>query len=108
MNFWYLLVKKTYERTQADLNLNNMDTNVEERQPLNPNIIILFFKPAPIDCNTIILTIKSPKDSHSYSSDGIPFCFIRDSLPVIVFYVMVIVNSSIVSNAYPNIWKIPM
>ncbi|XP_069974804.1 uncharacterized protein [Penaeus vannamei] len=45
-------------------------------------------------------------ESNSYGSDGISYRFIKDSLPVIVFYIMVILNTSIVMNTFPDSWKL--
>ena len=56
---------------------------------------------------TLILTIKNLKETSACGSDGISLRFIRDALYMIAFYITVIVNTSIVTNAYPNLWKNP-
>ena len=63
------------------------------------------FRPQPVDINTLILTIKSLKTTNSYGSDGIPFRFLIDSLPVTIYYILVIVNTSIVTGVHPELWK---
>ncbi|MEL6988474.1 MAG: reverse transcriptase family protein [Bacteroidota bacterium] len=65
------------------------------------------FRPQPIDINTLILVIKSLKFTNSCGPDKMPFRFLIDSLPVMVFYVLVIVNTSIVTGNYPTTWKTP-
>ena len=43
----------------------------------------------------------------SFGSEGIPLRFIKDSLPVTIFYILVIINTSIVTLIFPNKWKHP-
>ena len=54
------------------------------------------FRPQPVDLNSLILVIKHLKPTNSYGSDGMPYRFIIDSLPVTVFYILIIINTSIV------------
>ena len=63
------------------------------------------FRPQPVDTATIILTIKHLKETSSHGSDGIPLRFIRDSLPVISPCLTCIINTSIVTGVFPNLWK---
>ena len=65
------------------------------------------FKPQPVDCDTIILIIKHLKQTNSYGSDGIPLRFILDSLPVTILYITIIINTSIVTCVFPDLWKWP-
>ena len=65
------------------------------------------FKPSPVDCETVVLVISSLKDSSAYGSDGIQLRFINDTLYLILFYITIIVNTSIVTNVYPEPWKNP-
>lgn len=51
--------------------------------------------------------VKELNDTRAYGSDMIALRFIRDALPVIAFYLTVIVNTSIVTGTYPNDWKFP-
>ena len=66
-----------------------------------------FFRPQPVDIDTIILIVKDLNNSKSYGADGIPLRFIRDALPVISFYLTIIINTSIVTGVYPIYWKLP-
>ena len=65
------------------------------------------FRPQPVDLDTLILVIKDLKPTNSCGSDGIQYRFLIDSLPVTVFYILIIVNTSIVTGNYPNSWKHP-
>ncbi|KAK7086698.1 hypothetical protein SK128_024042, partial [Halocaridina rubra] len=39
-------------------------------------------------------------------SDGIPFQFIKDALPMTASYIRTIMNTSIVTKKFPDSWKI--
>ncbi len=65
------------------------------------------FRPCPVDVETIILTIKSLKETRSVASDGISMRFIKDALYVIAFYITCIINTSIVIGIFPTSWKHP-
>ncbi|KAK7068330.1 hypothetical protein SK128_001368, partial [Halocaridina rubra] len=56
--------------------LNDNSSNVNTRE---------YFKINPIDCATLILTIKSLTNCGSYGPDGIPYQFIKDVLPMIAW-----------------------
>ena len=98
--------KKTYEETQQNGNFNN-DVNNRECRLLSNGNVNNYFRPKPGDINIVILTIKSLNDTNAFGSDGIPFKFIKDFLPVLIFYIMIIVNTSIVTGIYPDMWKHP-
>lgn len=102
-DFFASVGKKTYEKSQE--NIVNDGINNCEIYPLNCNNNSNPFRPQPVDIDTVILTIKQLKDTNSFGSDGIPFHFIKDSLPVIIFYITIIVNTSIVNGSFPNLWK---
>ena len=72
----------------------------------NSNISDLF-RPQPVNVDTIILVIKHLNDTNAYGSDNISFRFIKDALPVIIFYITAIVNTSIVTGFFPSLWKYP-
>ena len=87
-----------------------------QENPVDPNLLVSNrqseptnnlnrFRPQPIDINTLILTIKSLKATNSYGSDGIPFRFLIDSLPVTIYYILIIINTSIVTGVHPSLWK---
>ena len=65
------------------------------------------FRPQPVDVNTVILTIKDLNNTNAFGSDNIPFRFIKDTLPIIAFYITIIINTSIVTGLFPNMWKHP-
>ena len=65
------------------------------------------FRPQPVDVNTVILTFKELHKTNSYRSDGIPYKYLKDALPVLVFYITVILNTSIVTGLFPSLWKHP-
>ena len=96
----------TYEKTQDELERNDV-TMQEINQYILNNDEWIHFKPSPIDCDTIILTIKNLKVTSASGSDTISLQFITDALYMIAFYITIIVNISIVMNAYPNLWKKP-
>ena len=76
-------------------------------QPLSLATDIINFRPHPIDLATLILIIKELKPTYACGSDGIQFRFLIDSLPVTIFYILVIVNTSVVTGIYPDPWKHP-
>ena len=80
---------------------------VHDNQPTPLANINHKFRPQPVDINTLILIIKHLKATNSCGSDGIPFRFLIDSLPVTIFFILVIVNTSIVTGKYPDPWKHP-
>nr|XP_027215167.1 uncharacterized protein LOC113808036 [Penaeus vannamei] len=103
-NFFANVGKEAYEKSRENLPVQESEeiiTNAND-EIQNANI----FRLNPVDCNTAILTIESLKESNSYDSDGISYRFIKDSLPVIVFYIKVILNTSIVTNTFPDSWKL--
>ena len=63
------------------------------------------FRPQPVDLVTLILVIKHLKPTNSCGSDGIQFRYLIDSLPVTIYYILVIVNTSIVTGCHPDPWK---
>ena len=95
--------KKAFEKSQENFN---------DRQNINDNNNFNFnaetsFKPSPVDVNTIILTVRELNNTKAFGSDGIAFKFIQESLPIIAFYIMVIINTSIVTHVFPHQWKHP-
>ncbi len=63
------------------------------------------FRPQPIDPATVVLTIKQLQNTNSFGSDGIPLKFIKDSPTVTIFYLTIIINTSIVTDIFPASWK---
>ena len=75
--------KKTYEKSQECLETEPQN---EATPVLDPNREI--FKPQPL-----VLTIKELNNTNAFGSNGMAFRFIKDSLPVLMFYILVIVNT---------------
>lgn len=100
-NFFANVGKVTYEKTQRSL--ENVNVPLED-MPINVNLETNF-RPQPVTVETVILTIKHLKDTRAVGADGIALQFVRDSLPVIVFYILIIINTSIVTGIYPSLWK---
>ena len=93
---------KSFEKSQE-----NLDSEFQYVPSHVSNHDRITFRPEPVDLNTIILTIKELNDTNAFGSDGIPFKFIIDALPVIILYILVIVNTSIVTLIFPSNWKYP-
>lgn len=72
---------------------------------LNDNTSQNMFRPSPTTWDTVTLTIKHMKNTSSHGSDGIPLRYIKDSLPVIITYLICILNISIVTGVVPKSWK---
>ena len=93
-----------YERSQNNNQLPNL--TIRDQPPTNETTSE-FFRPHPIDLTTLILIIKDLKPTNSVGSDGIQYRFLIDSLPVTIFYILIIINTSIVTGTYPDPWKYP-
>ncbi len=92
----------TFERTQELLHGENAPTGNNFNVILDDGNV---FKPCPVNVETIILTIKSLKETRSVGSDGISMRFIKDALYVIAFNITCIINTSIVTGIFPTSWK---
>ena len=53
------------------------------------------------------LLVKVLNDTNAFGSDGIPLNYLRDALPVLIFYIVIIINTSIVTGLFPKVWKNP-
>ena len=93
--------KRTFEKTQNNQNITNPNLDY----PLGNGNYENFFRAKPVDVNTVILTLKHLKNSNSAGSDGIALRYIKDSLPVIINYITIIINTSIVTGKFPSLWK---
>lgn len=103
-DFFANIGKKTFEKSQENIQINNPHIN---EPPLLSSNTMGSFRPQPVNINTVILTIKHLKATNSYGSDGIPLRFLIDSLPVTIFFINIIINTSIVTGIYPDPWKYP-
>ncbi len=78
-----MLVKTRLKKTQEIIH----GENVPYPAPVQLNLDgEASFRPHPVDTETVILTIKSLKETSSVGSDGIPVKFINDALYVVAFY----------------------
>ena len=103
-HFFASVGKNTFEKTQA--NIANTQQRLE--QPISLDYIQnsnTKFRPKLVTVDAVILVIKTLNESNAFSCDGITLQFIRDVLPVIVFYITVIVNASIVTGTNSPLWK---
>ncbi len=62
------------------------------------------FRPKQLDTDTVILMIKSLKETRSVGSGCISLNFIKDGLYVIAFYLTSIINTSLVTGTFPQAW----
>ncbi len=93
--------KLAFKRTQNELNIIHLH-RVSLQQNLNYEN---FFRPEPVDVNTVILTIKHLKNTNSAGSDGMTLHYLQDALPVLITYITIIINTSIVTGKFPSAWK---
>ena len=59
----------------------------------------------PVSVETVINTVTNLSNKNSCGADGISSRFLKDSLPVLAFYLTVIINTSIVTGVVPEKWK---
>ncbi len=90
--------KLAFERTQNELSIVHRH-RVSLQQNLNYEN---FFRPEPVDVNTVILTIKHLKNTNSSGSDGMTLRYLQDALPVLITYITIIINTSIVTGKLPS------
>ncbi len=64
-----------------------------------------YFRPQPVDTNTVILTVKDLKQTNYVGSDEIQLKFVKDALYITAFYLTCITNTSLVTGVFPNAWK---
>ena len=95
--------ENTFKKSQE----NMVDANEFTQNMNHVSNILRKFRPQPVDMVTLVLTIKHLKCTNSKGSDGITYRFLIDSLPVLIFYILIIINTSIVTGKYPDPWKHP-
>ncbi len=94
--------KATYERTQHSLR------GPHDRTVSNHNPVLregACFRPEPVDTDTVILTIKSLKETKAVGSDSIPLRFLKDALPVIISCLTCIINAYLATVTFPTACK---
>ncbi len=64
-----------------------------------------YFRPQPIDVNTVILAVKQLNNTNCVGSDEIPLKFVRYSLCILAPYLSCIINTSNVTGEFPDSWK---
>ena len=90
------------ERLQVNASVSASASNNNSMPLLPPS-----FRPQPVDIDTVILVFKDLNESNAFGSDGISFKYLKDALPVLIFYITVIVNTSIVTGVFAKLWKHP-
>ena len=95
--------ENTFKKSQE----NNADFNEFPENVNEASNILEKFTPQPVDMATLVLTIKNLKSTNAKGSDGITYRFLMDSLPVLILYILIIVDTSIVTGIYPDPWKHP-
>ncbi len=101
--FFANIGKNTFELTQKSL--PNNEVTCPELSPHDSDNRNNIFRRQPVDVNTVILTIKSLNETRSVGCDGTSLIFIRDSLYMIVFYLTVIINTSLTPAVFPDFWR---
>ncbi len=94
--------KLAFDRTQNELNIAHPHRVSLQQNQNYEN----FFRPEPVDVNTVILTIKHLKNTNSASSDGMTLRYLQDALSVLIKYITIIINTSIVTGKLPSAWKL--
>lgn len=95
-----------YRKSQEGLDNTiepEMGNYINSQTPLNTPK----FRPQPVDVNTVILTFKELHKTNSFGSDAIPYKYLKDALPVLIFYITIIVNTSIITGLFAKLWKHP-
>ena len=103
-NYFSSVGENAFKKSQEGLVPEPLDL-ITANDP--PHSCISDFKPQPVDVDTVILVFKDLKQTNSFGSDGITFKYLQDSLPVLIFYITVIVNTSIITYICPDLWKHP-
>ncbi len=99
--FFVTVGKRTFQTTQNDLK----DASQSYDNPQHYVTHEHFFRPPPVDMNTVILTIKRLQKTTSAGSDDITLQCLQDSLPSTIPYITTIINTSIVTGKFLAIWK---
>ncbi len=90
MSFSLMLEKRTFEKSENNLNDMNLNHGKTQRSETYENL----FRAKPVDFSTVILAIKHLKTINSTGSDGIALRYIHDILSVIANYITTISNTS--------------
>ena len=101
-SFFAKVGEKVYNETKQSRDINAQQTSASDNGFHSDRS---YFRPKPVKVETVIDTILSLKNKNAYGADGISSRFLRDSLPVLAFYITVIMNTSIVTGIFPEQWK---
>ena len=63
------------------------------------------WSPSPVSRLEIVSAIYSLKNTNSYGDDGIALQYLKDGLEIILPYLQLLINTSIVTNTFPLKWK---
>lgn len=87
--------KRVYEEVMAGTQniATNSITTFRERR---------LFRPSPVDVDKVINIVNSLKNPNSHGPDKITSRFLKDSMPVVGFYLTIIINTSIVTGEVPT------
>ena len=91
--------EKAFRKSQEGLDTRVLSNNENN----NSHSSASYFRPQPVDVDTVILAFKSLQETNSYGSDGITLKYLRDSLPILIFYITIIINTSIVTGLFPEL-----
>ena len=75
--------------------LSNNENNMDHRVRTEPTQSHPLFRPTPVSVDVVILTFKCLDETNTVGSDDIAYRFIKDSFPLIAFYITICVNTSI-------------
>ena len=101
-DFFANVGKNVFEEIRKQ-NLGNVNSSVPNRPRVEQ--VSSYFRPQPVSVETVIKIIKRMKNKSSSGIDGINSRFLKDSLPVLAFYITIIINTSIVTGIFPSDWK---
>jgi len=80
----------------------NYLTNDSKQQDDNCEL----WKPKPVYCSAIIgQIVNSLKNTNATGVDDISLKFVKDGLPILEPYLMTIINTSIATKLFPDVWK---
>ena len=96
--------KKTFESVRSS-NVQARVARVIQQQRNERLGLRSRFRPQPVSVETVVKTVMDLNNKNSSGIDGISIRFLKDSLPVLAFYLTVIINTSIVTGIVPEKWK---
>ena len=115
-NYFFANVgKNTYEEVISEHNKNSSGVHKtpamqEPTRPTFPPQNSLpkkdqMWSPSPASRLEIVSAIYSLKNTNSYGDDGIALQYLKNGLEIILPYLQLLINTSIVTNTFPQKWK---